>query len=273
MFKFSCFADEISPDLQEQIAEVKRHGIEYISFRSVWDKFVGQLSDEELQKVRSELKSNKIKVSSIGSHIGKITMDDDFEAHYKLFERILDIAQLLETQYVRIFSFFMDRDEYSKYENEVIERLARLVRLAEKKDIILLHENETEVFGETSDNCVKIYKSIPSNNLKHCFDPCNFVMAGEDILNVSFPKVKDKIVYFHVKDYSLSKKTTIVAGEGDGRIPEILDALKQRDFMFLTVEPHLVSGNNRRGFTGPDLFAEAYQAIRKILEDISAKYE
>lgn len=273
MYKISCFADEISPDLQEQIAVVKEHNIEYISFRSVWNKFVRQLNDEELKTVKNELEKNGIKVSSIGSHIGKITMQDDFEEHLKLFQRMLYVAKLMESQYIRIFSFFMERKDFSRYENEVIGRIAKMVRMAENEGIILIHENETDVFGDNADNCLKLYKMIDSKNLRHCFDPCNFVAAGEDVWNESFPKLKDFIEYFHVKDYIYEKKTTCVAGTGDARIPELLDALKDRPFMFLTLEPHLISGNNKSGFTGPDLFSKNHTALVNILKSISAKYE
>lgn len=55
MFKISCFADEISSDIYEQIEVMKRNNIKYVELRSVWNKNVLELNDIELNTVREAL--------------------------------------------------------------------------------------------------------------------------------------------------------------------------------------------------------------------------
>lgn len=271
MYKFSCFADEIGSDINIQIETMKKYDIKYVAFRSVWDKFILQLTDEDVKQAKKAFKDNGIEVSSIGSHIGKVTLDYDFETHLKELERVIEVAKRMETPNIRMFSFFMAREDFRKNEEAVIERVCKMVRLAEKNDVILLHENETEVFGDNVENCLKIYKAANSRNIKHCFDPCNIVNAGDNVWD-SFKKVEAYIEDFHVKDFSKERKTTTIAGEGDGEIPRLLDALKEKESLYLTIEPHLIMGNNRKGYTGPEMFGKDYCAIVDILNSVSADY-
>lgn len=43
-----------------------------------------------------------IKVSSIGSPIGKIQITDDFDVHMELLARVIKTAKALGTKYIRI---------------------------------------------------------------------------------------------------------------------------------------------------------------------------
>ncbi|MBQ8015164.1 MAG: sugar phosphate isomerase/epimerase, partial [Clostridia bacterium] len=70
-FLFSAFADEVSPDIIEQIAACKANGIEYIELRNVNGKNISNFTVEEAKELKKLLDDNGIKVSSIGSHYGK----------------------------------------------------------------------------------------------------------------------------------------------------------------------------------------------------------
>src|SRR5680860_1563395 len=107
MWTLTGFADEISPDLDEQIATLAAEDMHYLELRSVWNKNVVELSDAELRQVRTTLSRSNISVSSIGSPIGKIAITDDFAEHLTAFKRTVEIAQILDAHYIRIFSFFL----------------------------------------------------------------------------------------------------------------------------------------------------------------------
>ena len=87
MFRISCFADEISADLNEQIEVLVKNNIKYIELRSVWEKNVLDLSDEEIATVKEQFLKHGIRISSIGSPIGKVNITDDFDAHLDKFRR------------------------------------------------------------------------------------------------------------------------------------------------------------------------------------------
>lgn len=272
MYRISCFADEISPDLGEQIAFMQANGIKHVELRSVWDKNVADLTDGEIETVKAQFTAAGIALSSIGSPIGKIDIGDDFQSHFQKFRRVVHIAGVLRAPYIRIFSFFMRKEDYSIHEQTVVDRLRAMLTVAEEHDVCLLHENEARIFGEPSLNCRKLFEAMNSRHFRAVLDPSNFVAAGEDPLS-SFENVKDYVEYVHVKDSLRATHEIVVAGRGDGRIRELLHALRRRDGMFLSLEPHLCAAGPFRGFTGPELFRQDLEALRAILKELEIRYE
>lgn len=51
MIRLSAFADEISPDLHEQIAALKREDIYHLDLRGVWSTSVLDLSNEQISDI------------------------------------------------------------------------------------------------------------------------------------------------------------------------------------------------------------------------------
>ena len=63
-----------------------------------------------------------------------------------------------------------------------------------------------------------------------------------------------------------------MAGEGQGRIPEVMaEAVAMQYDGFATLEPHLLGGGPTGGVTGPDLFPKAVEALRAILRQVGAQ--
>lgn len=271
MFRISCFADEISPDLNEQIEVMKKNNVNYVELRSVWNKNVLDLSDDELDEIKKQLTNKGIKVSSIGSPIGKTDIEGSLEDHQNRFNRAIEVALKLNAPNIRIFSFYMPKEKLDFYRDAVIERLRNMVEIAEENKLILLHENEADIYGESSERCLDLFNSIPSSSFKAVFDPSNFVVAGEDVQK-SFNRLKDYVEYIHVKDSIKDTGEIVLAGHGDGRIPEILNELRDKQDMFLSLEPHLAQAGKFRGFSGPALFEKALEALREILKELKIDF-
>jgi 3-dehydroshikimate dehydratase len=79
MIRLSAFADEISEDLQEQIAVLQSEHIHFLDLRGAWGINVLNLSDEQVSAVKQALDAAGIGVATIGSPIGKIPLDSPFE--------------------------------------------------------------------------------------------------------------------------------------------------------------------------------------------------
>ena len=105
-FIFSAFADEIDSNFEEQLKALKELNIGLIELRGVNGKSFIELSDEEVNAVKEQLDSYGIGISALGTPIGKITVDGDFEAHKKLLTRIMDIGDVLGCKVLRMFSFY-----------------------------------------------------------------------------------------------------------------------------------------------------------------------
>ena len=271
----SGFADEIGADLDLQLETLAAENIKYFEFRGVWGKSVMDLTNEELEKVKAAIAKQGVKVSSIGSPIGKVAIDFDFDEHLVEFRRALEIAQIMEAPYIRLFSFYLPLGEDPlKYRDEVMRRMQGLVDAAAGTGIVLLHENEKDIYGMASDRCKDILETINSPYLRAAFDFANFVQAGENPHAESFPKMRSHIEYVHVKDAIAEAGKVVPAGEGDGQVKPILKELLDSGWVgFLSLEPHLAQAGRFRGFSGPDLWRKAAQALKGILEDLGADYQ
>ena len=163
----SAFSDEIDMDLNVQMDELDKHKIKFIEMRGVDDKNIGSISIEEARKIKSRLDERGFKVSSLGSPVGKIYLKDDFEKHKQMFINLLKVANIIETKYIRIFSFFMEGDvNPDSCSDEVCDKLIELTELAKSHGVVLLHENEKEIFGDTAERCLHLVKAVNSDNFK-----------------------------------------------------------------------------------------------------------
>lgn len=128
--------------------------------------------------VKNRLDAEGFGVSSIGSPIGKIGITDDFEPHLETFERAIHVAKTMGVRYIRIFSFYIPAEEDpAQYRVEVVKRMAVLVARAEKENIVLLHDNEKLIYGETEQWCLDILERCDSPFLRLAFHPANFLQS------------------------------------------------------------------------------------------------
>lgn len=273
--RLSAFGDEAAADLMDQMDVLENNGIHHIELRGVWGKNVLSLNDDEVNRVRKEMDDRGFKVSSIGSPIGKVGINDDWDKHLKNYERIVEIAKALNTRYIRLFSFFIPKgEEPSTYRAQVMEHMKVFADIAGRAGLIAVHENERDIYGDTGVRCADILKTVDSPNLRAVFDSANYVQCGVRPLTDAYPLVKDYIEYIHIKDAVWGSGKVVPAGEGDGDVKEILRLVLENGFNnFLTVEPHLSFAGKFAGFSGPELFTHAVNALKGILDELGVKYE
>lgn len=233
------FADEAAGDLQGQIAALKRNNMGYIEVRNVAGKCIIDYSEDELQEIAQQLNEAGIKVSSIGSPIGKYNIIDDFEPHFERFKKAVKTAQILGTKNIRMFSFFIPDGEKAKdYRDEVMKRLNAMVEYAEKEGVLLCHENEAKIYGCLPEEVKDILENV--KGIRGIFDPANYIMDDADI-TWAVDNTKNYIEYLHIKDACLDGHIIVPAGHGDGKISEVLTKISEvkDDETFVSVEPHL----------------------------------
>ena len=279
-FVISGFADEIDENVEKQFAHLNKLGICYFEPRGIDGKNIADLDDGEAAALKAKMDQYGVRVSSIGSPIGKINITDEFAPHLEKLKRVIRTAKLLDTKYIRVFSFFMPAGEnYEQYKEEVFRRMRAMVRLAEEEGVILLHENEKNIYGDIAGRCLELVETINSPALRCVFDPANFIQCGQAVYPEAFEMLRPYIAYMHIKD-AQADGTVVPAGYGTGGVEQIIKSLKESGYRgFLSLEPHLGS------FTGldnlelgdemldlekstPDKFTCAYQALMQILERV-----
>jgi sugar phosphate isomerase/epimerase len=181
MILLSGFSDEISSDVIEQFEVLNKLNISYFEPRGINGKNISTLTDNEIDLLKESMEKYNIKVSSIGSPIGKVKISDDFEEHFNLFKRVVKIAKILGSRYIRIFSFYKDGKAWTDVMvKNVIERLEMMIVYAKENEIILLHENEKDIYGDSKERCLQLMENLYCDNFKAVFDPANFVQCGVD---------------------------------------------------------------------------------------------
>lgn len=238
--KISGFSDEIAPEIDKQFAVLQKLGIQYFEPRGVDGNNISTLDDEAVKALKQKMEKAGIRVSSIGSPIGKIKITDSFTEHLAVFRRVVRTAKMLDCRYIRIFSFYHEGEVWTAEERaEVLRRLAEMIAFAKKEDVVLLHENEKNIYGDTAERCLDIMKALACDHFGAVFDPANFVQCGEDTKQ-AFGLLAPYVRYMHIKDARFSDRIVVPAGMGDGHIPHILVALLQNGYDgFLSLEPHL----------------------------------
>jgi sugar phosphate isomerase/epimerase len=240
----SGFSDEISSDFDTQLEVVSNLGMKYISLRGIDGKNIGDFTVDEIKEnVLPRLQKAGIGVSSIGSPIGKVFINDEegFAKQKLMLDTLCQISNLLDCKYMRIFSFYIPKGENAdQYRSQVVSKLKEFAAIAAKYNVILLHENEKDIFGDIGRRCHEILTEVGSPYFKGIFDFANFVQCGEDTQEC-YDLLRDEIVYIHIKDAVTSDSQNVVCGTGEGKIPELLaEFIKSGYKGFLTLEPHLV---------------------------------
>lgn len=280
-YHISGFSDEIDSDIKVQFEHLNKLGIKYFEPRGINGTNISALTLDEAKQLKETMDKYGINASSIGSPIGKIGIKDEFEPHLEKLAHTIEIAKILGTKYIRIFSFFIPKeDDPAIYRDEVMARMKAMTALAEKEGIILLHENEKDIYGDIAVRCKDILDTVDSQNLRAVFDPANFVQCDQVTYPDAYEMLKDHVVYMHIKDALFADSSVVPAGHGDGRVRDILQALSDRDYDgFLSLEPHLGSfdglgdlevGDEMLSLTKSDAgkFTLAYNSLKKILDDI-----
>jgi sugar phosphate isomerase/epimerase len=274
-FVLSGFADEISPDLDEQLAVLAAESISHLELRSVWSTNVADLDDTQLGRLRRRLHESGVHVSAIGSPIGKISIDAPLAPELERLRRVADVAGELGTTLVRVFSFFIPQAQDPQlYRARVIDRMGELAALAADRGLVLAHENEKDIYGDRPERCADIIASVGSPALQATFDAANFVQCGVRPYSDAYELLRPHLVYVQVKDALTATGDVVPAGQGDGQIRETLAALRDSAFQgYLSLEPHLALAGRFGGFSGPDGFRLACGALKDLLAELPVQWK
>ncbi len=285
------FADEIDPFLDRQMEVLEKLHISHIEMRGVDGRNLVEYSEAEAKEIKRRLDGRGFSLSAVGSPLGKIRITDDFTGHMELFKHTVEIAHIMGTPNIRMFSFYGPEESKScgetadsrgggtcPWRDAVMERLGQFADYAAAHEVVLLHENEKGIYGEMAEGCLDILKQFAGEHFKAVFDFANFVQAGQNTLE-AYERLKPYIAYIHVKDALFEDGSVVPAGQGDGSVAEILGRLKGDGYSgYLSIEPHLSDftgfaslergGRIGEKLSGEEAFTLAHDSLLKILEKL-----
>lgn len=312
------FADEAAANktVDEQFIAFSALGFEYLSLRFIdvgtGIKNVLQLSENDLDVVRQKLDEYRLRVSSIGSPIGKtklLDVEDDTNNTFYEFEcylndhvaKVCEIAKKLNCKLIRGFSFYHPRGTPAEdYVEESASRLKKITEMCDSFGLTFGLEVEANLIGQNSELLMKIHSSVGSDALKLIFDGANLVTQGfakEQVVQ-QFRQMQDALGWIHIKDHVAHGSSRgkyvdeeqlsgfVPAGDGESGYPEILGELKSSyshvigqlqgrgiEGIFADLEPHLKGGGQFGGFSGPDGFGIATRAFSKLCKEQGVKFK
>ena len=271
-YRLSAFADEISPDIQLQMDHLIENGLEWCAMRGANGKNVMDLEDFQVNLTKTQFANRKIRFSCIGSPVGKIQITAPFEPEIERLKKAAKLARAFDTKVIRVFTFYIPKgDDPKTHQPEVMRRMKILADTAIAENVKLVVENEKDLYGDIAERHLEVLEHINSPHVKAAFDFSNFVQCNDDPWQ-AWQKLKKYTVDIHIKDCRKSDGRECPAGEGDGKVREILhDAFSSGWAGYLTFEPHLSESGAFKGFTGPKLFKTAVDALKGILVEVGAK--
>ena len=273
----SAFADEIDADPKVQMDTLAAHGVKHIDLRGAWDANVMRLSDAQCKELKAMLDDRGFGIPCIGSPIGKVPVDGDLDAHFDEFKHACDLSDFFEAGRIRMFSYYPPEAGGSVLDHRgtVIERLQQMCDFVADRNITLVLENESKLFGSLPPQLADLFETLRSDKLVMAFDPANFVNDGAlPVFETCWEPLKQYVGFFHIKDMVAdSTGPCVPSGEGNGDIEKVLAGAKAMGYDgVLTLEPHLAAAGQFKGHTGPQLFEKAVTALKGICDRVGMSY-
>lgn len=266
-WKLSGFGDEIDADPTVQVAVLQALGASHIEVRSAWDTNIVEMSEAQLADLAALFSAKGIRVSAIASPIGKVDVGLPVEHEVERLGRAISAAETLGTSYIRIFSFHYGSRDVETVRGDVMTRMRALAKTAEEAGVILLHENEKDIFGDIPSRVLDIIETVNSPALRVAWDAANFVQVGVRPFDDAYPLLRPHLEYLQVKDALFADSTVRPAGQGDGQLQPTINALRDSGYSgFASLEPHLTGAFGLGGFSGPAAFGVAARAFARVVE-------
>ena len=235
-FKLAAFADESSPQLSGQIDALTRNGFQHLEIRNIEGKNISDLTLDEARGYAARLGDHGLSVKSLGSPIGKISVDGDYSAHLDLYKHTLELAAAFGADRIRLFSFYIPAGvDPASCRDTVLRRMEDFVLLAKPYGITACHENEKGIYGDIAARCLDLHSNVPG--LAAVFDPANFIQCGQDTLE-GWEMLAPFVNYMHIKD-ALPDGRVVPPGEGIGNVPALIRMFAAQGGRMLSLEPHL----------------------------------
>ncbi len=204
MFKLSVISDEISQDFERVIAVAGDFDrLQAVEPRSVWDKALHELSDEEVGKIKQMADAAGLEIVSLASPFFKCDLGnrEQYNQHLENLRRYAEIAHAWDCLIVRGFTFWKTGPAAEVWP-QLLDSFEKPLEICEQEDIYIGIENEASTHIATAREAVQLYQNINHPRLRAIWDPANEVFAEEGELPFpdAWERMKPWVIHVHLKD-------------------------------------------------------------------------
>lgn len=266
--RLGVISDEVSPHLTEALDWIQAQKLKHVEIRMVDGRNFIDLSDEEIERLHQEVLKRDLFVSALASPLFKCPLspdrpvptgdqfghaEEDVESHFRKLTRAFDIANMLDTKRIRIFSFWREAEPVVWFD-EICVHLRKAARMAERAGMTLLLENEGACNGKYAAEVVELIERIQSPAMRMLWDPGNEEYGGRTSFPAGYALVRNHCEHVHLKHLYVAK----------GRFPLLdqLEALQRDQYNGLfSLETHYTPPNG----TKMDGTLETVKMLQSIL--------
>lgn len=278
--RLGVLTDEVSDCYEEALEWAAEQGLSHVEVRMVNGRNVAELTDEQAVEIRRQAEARGLYISAVASPLFKCALEpsrpvasgdtfgqqeENAEAHHHKLTRVIQIAKLLGTHRIRIFSFWREENP-GLYIEEISGHLQQAAGIAASEGIELLLENEPSCNGGVAEEVAAIVQSVGSPALRALWDPGNEAHTGREAYPAGYESVKDLVSHVHLKDAYVDhngKGRCVPLGSGTVPVIEQLRALAADGYEGLfTIETHFTPKGGSR-MTGTRITLEALKALLK----------
>lgn len=275
--------DEVSEHFEQALDWAAEQGLKHVEVRVIDGVNAAALTDERAVEVRRQVEERGLYISAIASPLFKCALDpgrqvasgDTFgqaeetvEQHFAKLTRVMEIAKLLGTTRIRIFSFWREL-EPERYREEIAAHLKRAAEAAQAEGMQLLLENEPACNGGFAEEVAAIVADVNSPALRGLWDPGNEAYGGREAYPRGYEVMKDKLAHVHLKDAYIGedgKPRCVPMGSGNVPVIAQLGALLQDGYDGLfTIETHFIPAGGS-AMTGTTMSLNALRALLSEVE-------
>lgn len=220
----AAITDEFTPDVEAAVEAMSKIGMTGAELRVAWGKNMMDLTDAELDRVKSIIEAKGLKVISIASPLLKCVLPDapeldsrfqhdifaskhTFEDQPRLSLRAFEVARKMDAKIIRVFTYWRTV-EPEKCFDRVVAALRDLAEKAAREDLIIGLENEQACNISTAAESAAVLKAVDHPNLKLIWDPANALVSGEEPFPLGYRLLPaDRIVHVHAKDCTVTNHT------------------------------------------------------------------
>ena len=216
-FPIAVITDEFTQDFERICRTAVEMGIPALELRTIWNKNIVDMNDEEIRQVEHLAQEFGLQVVSIASPVFKCTLPDGgdidhrfeqdafhsahtYDDQARILERSLELANIFEAPIVRVFSFWRTV-EPEKITSRIVEALQGAVEKAAAAGVKIGLENEHACNIATASESAPILDAIQHPGFGLVWDPANCYIAGA----VPYPDgygrlAANRILHVHAKD-------------------------------------------------------------------------
>ena len=255
-YKLAMITDEVSQDPDVIIAFALEQGMGGLELRSIADTPIDQLAPAEAEALASRFREAGLEVVALASSFGKVEDDAAFDDELAKLDRLIPLARIFNTRYIRGFAGFRDAatPEDAPLGEALAMRLARRLAAAESRlrdnGLELLLEADPSVYTSSHARLAELLEALDAccggaqdSPFAAIYDPGNSVYAPgwEQPWPAAYEAIRPWLRHVHAKDAIRRDGEVSCLRIGDGEVdwPALLRGLARDGYRgWISLETH-----------------------------------